>query len=338
MSLKSVIDQPVAGASYYRQRIEVQGWVYGDYRHDRLKRISAHAPSGEIGATSHLYRRDDVASSLRLASDVRTGFRFVAALAEYPVHSPTIGIEIRAEFTDGSVVPLAGIHVALLPNDYTGGDYGDLSNPQHARLRHPEDLFPKTDSEASANSEFIALLSDYLPTGASVMEVNCGEGLHCDPIRRLGSAWLGCESSLDALHALALHSRPHRTIKRSLLPWGKKVHLPAAAREFDAVVCIDALAREKNLPALLGEIARITKRHAFFSVPNIETLPFLVDRSVVPRHLLDPRQRNFFTRFNLRPLLQNHFRSVEILDYGSQATKSPDGLLLPYHLFAICEV
>jgi hypothetical protein len=114
--------------------------------------------------------------------------------------------------------------------------------------------------------------------------------------------------------------------------------LPAATGEFDAVISIDGLSRIRDLKTLLSETARITKRHAFFSVPNLETLPFLVDRSLAPRHLLDRRQMNFFTRFNLRPLLQNHFRSVEILDYGKQPTASPDGLPLPYHLFALCEV
>jgi hypothetical protein len=134
-----------------------------------------------------------------------------------------------------------------------------------------------------------------------------------------------------------LHSRPHRAIKRPVLPW-TKLRLPAATGEFDAVISIDGLARERDPRPLLAETARITKRHAFFSVPNIEPLPFLIDRALIPRHLLDQRQRNFFTRFNLGPLLRKHFRSVEILDYGRQPTASPDGLPLPCHLFAICEV
>ena len=337
MSLKSVIDQPVAGVSYYRQRIPVEGWVFGDYRHERLKRISAHAPSGEIGATTHFFRRKDVAESLHLGPDVRTGFRFVAAFDAYPVRSPTVGIEIRAEFTDGSVMPLAGIHIKLLPDDFTGGAYGDLCNPQHTTLLQREKLFAEDPPAEQPNRECIDLLADYLAPGASMVEIGCGVGAYCEPLRILGHSWIGCETSIDCLHRLALHSRPHRAIKRPFWPWSR-FKLPAATGEFDAALCIDELARHRDLNLLLAEIARITKRHAFFSVPSVETLPFLADRLLVPRHLLDGRQRNFFNRFNLRPLLKKYFRSVEIIDYGKQPLVSPDGLALPHNLFAICEV
>ena len=101
---------------------------------------------------------------------------------------------------------------------------------------------------------------------------------------------------------------------------------------------MDELAQTRDPDLLVAEIKRVTKHHAFFSVPSVETLPFLADRMVVPRHLLDPRQHNFFTRSNLRSLLQKDFRVVEVLDYGKQPLASPDGPPLPYHLFAICEV
>ena len=337
MSLQSVIDQPIAGASYYRQRIPVEGWVFADYRHSRLKRISAHAPSGEIGATTQFFCRPDVTESLHLGADVRTGFRIVAAFESYPVHSPTVGIEIRAEFTDGSITPLAGVHIGLLSNDFTGDPSGIFCNPQHTALFHREDVYVQARTVAQPNQECVDLLADYLAPGASVIDLGCGEGVYCEPLRALGHSWIGCESSIDCLHALALHSRPHRAIKRSIWPWSK-FELPAVAREFDAAICMSELVRSPDPDVLLAEIARVTKRHAFFSVPSIETLPFLANRLVAPQHLLDPTQTNFFTRWNLRALLQKHFRSVEVIDYGHQPLASPDGLPLPYHLFAICEV
>jgi 2-polyprenyl-3-methyl-5-hydroxy-6-metoxy-1,4-benzoquinol methylase len=337
MSLQIVIDQPIPGGSYHRQRIPIEGWVYADYRHERLKRISAHAPSGEIGATTHFFRREDVAQSLHLRTDVRTGFRMVATFEAYPVRSPTIGIELRAEFSDGSVTPLAGIHVSLLPNDYTGGPYGEFSNPQLTTLLRREQVYSVDPPVEPARQDFIRLLEDYLTPGASVIDVGCGVGTRCEPLRALGHSWIGCERSIDSLHQLALHSRPHRAIAVSRLPW-VKFKLPAATHEFDAVICVDELARSPNPDLLLAEIARVTKHHAFISVPSVETLPFLAGRSVAPLHLLDQRQCNFFTRSNLRPLLQKHFRQVQVLDYGQQPLASPDGPALPYHLFALCEI
>jgi SAM-dependent methyltransferase len=339
MNLTSVVDHPVSGSSYYRQRIPVEGWIYGDYRHQRLKRISAHAPApfGEIGSTAHFYLRADVVESLRLAPDVRTGFRFLATFPTPPAPAPTIGIEIRAEFTDGTVVALAGIHVILLANDFTGAPYGNLCNPLKDDLFHRHHLYSTGQPAESASPECVALLADYLAPGANVLDVGCGIGAYCAPLRQRGHTWIGCETSIDCLHSLAHHNRPHRTIKLPRWPWSR-YRLPAANREFDAAIAIEVLEHIREPAMFLAEIARVTRRHAFFSVPNLETLPFFSDRLVAPWHLLEGDHCNFFTRFNLRPLLESHFRSVELLDYGRQPLASPDGLPLPYHLFAICEV
>ena len=337
MSLQSLVELPVAGFPYYRQRIPVEGWIYGDYRHERLKRISAHAPSGEIGSTHHFYRRDEIATSLRLAPETRTGFRFTASFDVYPLRTPTTGIEIRAEFTDGSVVPIAGIHVVLLENDFTGGAYGELCNPQQTAIAHRDDIIAAWEPAEVADEETVALISDYLIDGESIVDVGCGSGAYCEPIRKRGHAWLGMESSIDRLHGLALRSRPHRAISKPLLPW-TRFRLPGSDHEFDAAICIDELAHREDPEALLAETARITKRHAFFTVPNGECLPFMADRLIAPRHLLDARKESVFTRYSLRPLLQRHFKAVEILDYGKQATASIDGLPLSYRLLAICDV
>lgn len=344
MNLAAVVDSPAPGSTHYRQRIPVEGWIHADYRHSQLKRISAHAPAphGEIGATTHLYLRSDVIDALKLAPDIRTGFRFVATFAQPPPPTsptPAVAIELRAEFADGTVLPFTSVAFQVFARDFTTAAYGNLCNPQQTGLLHRDQLYAPTAPAASADPECIKLLDHYLAPGASVVEIGCGVGAFHEPLKKLNHAWVGCEADLDSLHALALHSRPHRQIKGSSLPFLRsRYRLPAADREFDAALAVNLLERVRDPAPVLREIARVTRKQAFFSVHNCETLPFLADRLAAPWHFLARDRLNFFTRHNLQPLLVRHFRSVEILDYGRQPLASPDGLPLPYHLFAHCEV
>jgi len=337
MNLASVVDQPREGDFCYRQRIPVKGWVYAGYRHDKIKRISVHAPNGEIGSTALLYPRADVALANQLAPDVRTGFRLLAVYAPAGPPPPVVGIEVRVEFTDGTSTPLAGIHIQILPNDYTGAPYGNLCNPRQTDVLHREHIYSTGHPAEYASPDCVDLIAEYLPAGISLIDVGCGIGAYCEPLRACGFSWIGCETSLDCAHELALRSRPHRIIKASNWPWSR-YRLPAASREFDAAIVIEVLEHIRDPEPFLAEVARVTRRHAIFSVPNLENLPFLANRLVAPWHLLEGDHRNFFTRFNLRPLLARHFRHVEVLDYGPQPLASPDGLPLPYHLLAVCEV
>jgi SAM-dependent methyltransferase len=337
MHIASVVDQPREGDFHYRQRIPVNGWVHAGYRHDKIKRISVHAPQGEIGSTTLLYPRADVALAHQLAPDVRTGFRLLAVFEPGGPPPAVLGLEVRVEFTDGTVTPLAGIHIQILPNDHTGAPYGNLCNPRQTEVLHREHLYATGHPAEQASPDCVNLIAEYLPAGISLLDVGCGVGAYCEPLRARGFSWIGCETSLACVHELALRSRPHRVIPTSPWPWSR-YRLPAADREFDATLAIEVLEHVAEPEAFLAEMARVTRRQAIFSVPNLEPLPFLSNRLVAPWHMLEGDHRNFFTRFNLCPLLQRHFRHVEVLDYGPQPLASTDGQPLPYHLFAICEV
>ena len=166
MSLQSLVEQPATGRSYYRQRIPVEGWIYADYRHERIKRISAHAPVGEIGSTTHFFKRSAVNTSLKISAEIRTGFRFVATFEQYPLHAARVGIEVRVEFTDGSVVALAGIHVALFEDDFTSHTFGELCNPQHQNLQRRDHVHAEICADEKAHQECVELLSQYLAPGS----------------------------------------------------------------------------------------------------------------------------------------------------------------------------
>jgi SAM-dependent methyltransferase len=272
-----------------------------------------------------------------LAPDVRTGFRLLATLPPAVPPPAVVGIEVRVEFTDGTSTPLAGIHIQILRDDHTGAPYGNLCNPKHTAVLHREHLYSTGNPAETASPDCVELIAEYLPPGISLLDVGCGIGAYCEPLRSRGFSWIGCETSLECAHELALRSRPHRIIKQSSWPWSR-YRLPAADREFDATIAVEVLEHVREPDPFLAEIARVTRRHAIFSVPNLETLPFLASRLVAPWHMLEGDHWNFFTRFSLRPLLERHFRKVEVLDYGPQPLASDDGLPLPNHLFAICEL
>ena len=337
MSIASVVDSPREGDFCYRQRIPVQGWVHAGYRHERIRRISVHAPNGEIGSTSFLYPRADVAAAHGWPADTRTGFRLLAVYTPDGPPPPVVGIEVRVEFTDGTSTPLAGIHIQVLKNDHTGAPYGNLCNPRQTDVLHREHIYSTGHPAESASPDCVDLIADYLPPGISLLDVGCGIGAYCEPLRAKGFSWIGCETSLDCIHELALRSRPHRVITRPRWPWSR-YRLPSADREFDAAIAIEVLEHIPDPGPFLAELKRVSRRHVVLSVPNLETLPFLASRLVAPWHILEGDHRNFFTRFNLRPLLERHFRHVEVLDYSPLPLPSADGLPLPYHLFALCEV
>jgi SAM-dependent methyltransferase len=337
MQIASVVDQPREGDFCYRQRIPVKGWVYAGYRHDKIKRISVHAPNGEIGATSFLYPRADVALAHQLPPDTRTGFRLLAVFQPAGPPPPVVGIEVRVEFADGTSTPLAGIHLQILRDDHIGAPLGALCDPRHTAALPRGQLAPAAHPPETADADCIELIADYLPPGISLLDVGCGNGAYCEPLRARGFSWIGCETDLACAHQLALRSRPHRIILPPRWPWSR-YRLPAARGEFDAVIALDVLPYVADPAAFLAQLRRVTRRHVVLSVFNAETLPFLAGRQLAPLAMLEPGPRRWFSRFSLQPFLADHFRHVEVLDGTPLPLPSTDGLPLPSRLFALCEI
>lgn len=335
MTLQRAIDLPRPGQACYRQAVPVEGWVYVGDRQSQLRRIRVLGPGGEIGATEIVHPRADVAQALGLTPDLPLGFRLLGVMraTQPPGRCP---LEIEAGFADGGTEVLARIEIDILPNDYTSAPFGDLCNPQRVGLLHREHLYSSGYPSPTASPECVQLLAEYLPPARTVFDVGCGIGAYCDPLRARGFDWTGCETSRECVRQLTVAGRPHRPMPRRLTPWSR-YRLPARDGEFDAAIAIEVLEHVQDPQPFLREISRVARQRVLFSVPNLETLPFLSDRLVAPWHLLEGDHRNFFSRFNLGPLLRAHFRRVELLGYGRQPLTSPEGVPLPYHLFAICE-
>ena len=107
--------------------------------------------------------------------------------------------------------------------------------------------------------------------------------------------------------------------------------------EFENAICVEVLEHIANPDRFLSEISRAIRDRALFSVPNIEVIPYFSAWQVVPWHLLEADHKNFFTRASLRELLRKHFANVEVFSYAEHPLRTPDGIALHLHLFAVAD-
>jgi 2-polyprenyl-3-methyl-5-hydroxy-6-metoxy-1,4-benzoquinol methylase len=337
MEFSGCIDEPTRGARCYRQRIPVRGWVFAGRRHSSLQRISVSLDDQEIGSTPFLYERADVSAALSLPPQTATGFRLLACVLDPRVNGTDHTLVVRAHFTDHTAVDLDRIPLSFFARDFTDAPYGDLCNPQKTAPLQRSHIYSSGRPAEHASPDCVELVSAYLKPGYSILDVGCGIGAYAAPLQERGFRWTGCEIAPRCLEILRQRRLSVRPIRRPLLPFLRS-RLPAGDREFDAAIAIEVLEHTRDPDAFVREIARVARHRALFSVPNLEILPFLADRLAAPWHILEGDHRNFYTRFNLRALLTRHFRHVDILDYAPHPLASPDGLLLGYHLLAICSV
>lgn len=328
------IDSPKSDAVYFRQAVLIAGWVHGGSRHLQLKRVTASVAGHVVGETSLFFPRSDVAKELGIGADVRTGFRFVATLEDPAVNGTAVPISLNAEFA-GTVHSLGTVTTRLNRYDYIDAPYGDLCNPAKIGQLTRTHIYSTGAPASKPSAECVQLITEYIPRAASVIDVGCGVGAYVQPLVDAGIKWCGCEVNRDHVAAVRRLGFEVREIARPSPVFGS-YKIPARDQEFDAAIAIEVLEHIREPRKFLQEIRRAVRHMALFSVPNAGTIPYLSDRLVAPWHVLEGDHCNFFTRYNLRALLQPYFSRVEVIDYGSQPLASVDGIRLPYHLLAVC--
>lgn len=206
--------------------------------------------------------------------------------------------------------------------------YGDVVAPARSEVLHRENIYGFGPPLEEPGAEIARLILEFLPVKSSVLDFGCGAGAYGPPLIGAGHRWLGAE----------LKSTCYGILERRGLPFsrlsGSNV-LPFADAEFDATIAIEVLEHVVELDAVIAEIARIIRGRFLVSVPNMEVIPYYAPLGVVPWHLLESTHVNFFTRASLRAALAGHFRQVEVFTYAEPPVKSPDGIALHAHLFAI---
>ena len=175
------------------------------------------------------------------------------------------------------------------------------------------------------------LVQSYLPPQSSVLDVGCGAGAYGPGVLTAGHSWLGLEVDNACCEILQRRALPFRKMEKT------EGAFPFRAEEFDAAICIEVLEHSAKPEQFLAEIARVIRKRAFFSVPNMEVIPYFHAWQVVPWHLLEADHKNFFTRASLRELLRVHFRKVEVFSAIDHPLRTPEGIALHAHLFAVAE-
>ncbi|MEY2548261.1 MAG: hypothetical protein QOD64_843 [Verrucomicrobiota bacterium] len=316
-----VIESPPAGQNVYDEAIFISGSLDLAGCDSSSWSVRAFLDGRSCAETRILFPRPDS----------RTGFRMLGRISP-PIAGPRdAALRVVAGTGDTGRDIVAEQTIRLVPALLRGRPYGDVVEPENETVLHRENIYGSGPPIEEAGVEVSNLLHAYLPNGASVVDVGCGAGAYGPPLMAAGHDWLGLEANAHCCDILSRRQLPFRRVDVN------SARLPCRDAEYDSAICIEVLEHTKDPVAFAAEIARIVRRRALFSVPNMELLPYLHDWRVVPWHLLEGDHKNFFTRASLRGLLSRHFRNVEIFPYGEHPLRTRDEVPLYVHLFAVAE-
>jgi 2-polyprenyl-3-methyl-5-hydroxy-6-metoxy-1,4-benzoquinol methylase len=328
-STRGWIDAPLPGATVYGESVSIAGWFFCEGRDPNSCRLRAWHDEQCIGETRIFFARADVSHSLGQPATLPTGFRLLARVPGHLDAPRTALIRLTASWNDEAEFAAGEVRVELTPSFLSQRDHGAVLFPEQERLLHREHIYGSGPPLENPGAEALARILEYLPSGASVLDVGCGAGAYGPALMAAGHSWLGLEVNPACCELLDKRALPYRKIEDAALP--------CRDGEFDAAICIEVLEHVAAPNEFLREIARVTQDRALFSVPNLEIVPLLKPWEVVPWHLLEADHKNFFTRASLRKILEPHFRGVEVFSYGELPLRARDGVPLHVHLFAVAQ-
>jgi SAM-dependent methyltransferase len=326
------LEFPVPGQKIYDEAIFLSGWVYASGRDPATCQIRASIDNCCFAETRVLSYRSDVARELGLTRDVPTGFRMLGKIRLVGAEAREATLRVVASWNGDSSSTLVQQSVRLVPALLSQRPHGEVVYPDNEALLRRENIYGSGPPIEEPGVEVTRLLEEYLPDQCSVVDVGCGAGAYGPRLIASGHAWLGLETSSFCCDILRRRQLPFRRVDN------ESRSLPGGDGEWDCAICIEVLEHVKEPEIFLHEIARVIRRRALISVPNIEVLPYLHDWAVVPWHLLERDHKNFFTRSSLRSLLQKYFRHVEVFPYGEHPLRTRDGIPVHVHFWAIADL
>jgi ubiquinone/menaquinone biosynthesis C-methylase UbiE len=154
----------------------------------------------------------------------------------------------------------------------------------------------------------------FIKTGDLVLDVACGAGFGLRMLENAGARVIGLDYNAATL----------QTIPSTRLVRGDATRLPITSGAIDHVTSMETIEHVSDAKALVAEARRVLKPGGYFilSTPN---------RAFGPpqRHTANPYHVREFTANELRQLVCEHFRSVEL--FGQRP--SPDYRFVPYLLY-----
>lgn len=319
-----VIESPAPGQNVYDEALFISGWIEDVDRDLASSLVRAYVDDDCCGETRLLFSR---------GNDGRVGFRMLGRISstQPEPRDVTLRVVVAGIADPGRSETGTEQSIRIIPASLRDRPYGEVVHPGNETILHRENIYGSGPPIEEAGAEVTELLCAYLPAQSSIVDVGCGAGAYGPPLRAAGHAWLGLEANAHCCEILTRRQLPFLQVDL------ESARLPCADAEHDCAICIEVLEHTRNPEAFAGEIARIIRRRALFSVPNMELLPYLYDWRVVPWHLLEGDHKNFFTRAGLRALLSRSFSRVEIFPYGEHPLRTRDGVSLYVHLFAVAD-
>lgn len=329
MRLTFTLEQPHSTATQDPLTIRVEGWLHGAAQHAEIVGVEAYDSDHLLGRSEILFPRPEIAKVFQLDPTTPLGFS-LSLNAPSLIGRTTFVLELRVLLRDGLQVLGAKRKLALMTLDHRKVPYGGLLNPDVKEIFHRDHIYGSGPSVSEIDADCLRLVKRYLGSSPRrVLDVGCGFGGYGRALLAAGHDWLGVELKASDCQELSRQGLPHQQVDGRGLPF--------ADGSFDDAICIEVLEHIEKPYPFLAEIRRVVKRRLLVSVPNLELIPYLFQDAVVPWHLLEADHKNFFSRTSLRHLLEQHFRKVEVLDYGPLPTNSVQEMPLHVHLFAICD-
>ncbi len=190
--------------------------------------------------------------------------------------------------------------------------YGSVA-PHYAGLLNADRIWRRSDIYGSgppgdAGAGIVAIAKG-MP--GPMLDFGCGSGDLLARVRQSGTEAFGIELDRELIRT---------SLKPTAVPfvtlYGGDLPLPYANGQFASALSSEVLEHIDGVEPYAAELARVTRRMLFVSVPDMSSIPFSFLTGTVPWHLLESTHVNFFTTQSMVALFKDWFRPVKLFRFS----------------------